>query len=196
MKRLVVLVCLLGVTNLPISCGLVGCGPFDTTPYKIVSISSDIGSISDNIFNETISMDFMVAAVRLKIDETARVGQVGIFSFSNVAYACSPPEPNVQHLNSINIISNETIFMNGIEYRGGENLNSIFKIVASTGDLSVEELNEFPDNYRWFFSFANDSIIFQLIDKPDVSMAQKFTFTFMFDDGLEYQSLTSVFSVD
>ncbi len=197
MKRTASLLALIIITNLPISCGL-GCGPFDTRPNIIVSISSDIGSVAEGVFSESVSTDFNTAAIRAVVDETHKVGKNDRidFSFASIAYACSPPSPNVQHINSISLISDSNIVFDGIEYQSGENLSSFFKIVSSNGDVLIEQINDSPDDYRWFFSFTGDSVIFQLLSKPDSPIAQKFTFTFTFDDGLEYQVQTPLFTVN
>jgi len=198
MKKAISLLSILVVTNLPVSCGLFGCGPFDERPIKIVSISAKIGSMSERIFEEEVSADFKIATIRAKVDKTVRVGQIKktIFSFSNVAYACSPPPPPVQQLNSINITSEKPLFFNDIEYKSGENLNLLFKILHFEEEISIEEFNEFPDSYYLLSGYGDDNILFQLKSKPDTPVSQKFTFIFTFGDGLEYQVLTPVFTVD
>jgi len=197
MKKLISLVGLFIIFNLPFACN--PCGPFDTRPYKIVSVSSEIGSIDNGLFDELISTDFANAAIRAKIDETVRLGfrnNKG-FNFSNAVYACSPPDPNIQRLTFIAITSDKNLFFNGVEVVAGESLVSIFKMYNfdETG-LTVEEFNESPNSYRRWFGFKDDDILFQLVAKPDSIIAQKFTFSFTFDDGLEYQVLTPVFTVE
>jgi len=197
MKRIVSLLALIILTNLPISCGL-GCGPFDSRPSVIVSISSEIGSMFDGIYSESISTNFNTAAIKAVVEETYKVGKNDRFHFNfvSIAYACSPPDPNVQHINSISLISNKNIIFNGIEYQSGEELNSFFKIVYPNGDVFIEQINDSPDDYRWLFGFTGDNMIFQLISKPDFPISQEFTFIFTFDDGLEYQVQTPIFSVN
>ncbi len=198
MKKAISLLSILVATNLPVSCGLLGCGPFDERPIKIVSISAKIGSMNDRIFEEVISADFKRATIRANVDKTVRVGHIKktIFSFYNVAYACSQPFPSVQQLNSINITSEKPLFFNGIEYKSGENLNLLFKILRFEEEISIEEFNEFPDSYYLLSGYGDDNILFQLISKPDAPVSQKVTIIFTFDDSLEYQVLTPVFTVD
>lgn len=62
MKRVVSLLALIIITNMPISWGL-GCGPFDNYKFSIVSISSEIGSVVDNSFNQAISSNIDTAVI-------------------------------------------------------------------------------------------------------------------------------------
>ncbi len=184
------------ILNLPFACN--PCGPFDNRPYKIVSMSSFVGSVIENSFIEELSVDFEIAAIRIMIDETERIGfnnPVNLW-ITNSAYACSPPEPNVQMLDQIKITSLENIISGGVEFKSGENLNSLFKILDQSMEYNVNDFIERQNRSPWSFSMKQGFILFQLIAKPDVSINQKFTFTFTFDDGLEYQVLTPVFEID
>ncbi len=196
MKKLISLFVLFLVLNIPFACN--PCGPFDTRPYKIVSISSNVGSLIESNFTEQLSTNFEIAAIRTVIDETKRIGfnnPVNLW-VSTSAYACSAPSPNVQRLISINIVSGQNISVDGIEYPAEGSINSLFKILTFDGAMLVEEFNESPNSQGFNFAFGQDAILFQLIAKPDTPISQKITFIFTFDDGLKYQVLTPVFTVD
>ncbi|MCF6360301.1 MAG: hypothetical protein L3J29_06000 [Cyclobacteriaceae bacterium] len=196
MKKIISLGGLFVVLNLPFGCN--PCGPFDNRPYKIVSMSPFVGSVIESAFTDDLSTEFEIAAIRIMIDETERVGinsPVNLW-VTNGAYACSPPDPNVQRLISINIISGGNISFGGIEYPAEGSINSLFKILTFDGAMPVEEFNGSPNSQGFNFAFGHDAILFQFIAKPDIPVSQKIAFTFTFDDGLEYQVLTPVFEVD
>ena len=197
MKRIISLLALIAITNLPISCGL-GCGPFDTRPYKIVSLSSQIGSVIEEVFVESFSSNYDTAAIRVVVDEAQQVGwnNNSYSGLLNSAYACSPPDPNVQILTLIEITSNKSVFVDGIEFESGGDLESVLKIVGFDSELNVVDFNDSSRSGFNLGGFKGEDIMFQLISKPDFSISQEFTFTFTFDDGLEYQVQTPVFSVD
>ncbi len=196
MKKLISLLWIFLFLNLPFSCN--PCGPFDNRPYKIVSMSPFVGSVIENAFIENLSTDFEIAAIRIMIDETKRIGlnsPVNLW-ITNSAYACSPSPPNVQKLISISVISEQKILLGGIEYPAGSSINSLLKFLTFEGEMSVKEFNESPNSRGYNFTFAQEAILFQLIARPDVPVSQKFTFTFTFDDDLEYQVLTPLFTVN
>lgn len=197
MKRVVSLLALIIITNLPISCGL-GCGPFDTRPNIIVSISSGIGSVVDGIYSEFISTDFNTAAIRAVVDETHKVGKNDSFDFSfvNVAYACSAPSPKVQTLTYIEVTSDKSVFVDGIEFESGEKLEAMFKIVGVDAELNVVDFNNSSSRIFYLGGFKGEEMLFQMASKSDIPISQNFTFLFTFDDGLEYQVLTPEFTVD
>ncbi len=197
MKRITSLVALIIITNFPVSCSL-GCGPFDTRPNIIISISSNIGSVVEGEYSETISTNFNAAAIRAVVNETQRVGwnNNSYTGMLNLAYACSPPSPNIQTLSSIQITSTESVFADGIEFRSGDNLEVLFKAVNHNFEQNVVAFNDSPKRGISFGGFEGESIAFQLISQPDNALSQQFTFIFTFDDGLEYQVLTPLFTVD
>lgn len=197
MKRVTSLLALIIITNLPTSCGL-GCGPFDNYELKIVTISSTVGSIFENTFSESISTNFDAAVIRAVVDETHRVGQTteNFIGLSNLAYACSPPEPGFQRLRAIRIISSESVFVNGNEYKAGDDLGVIFIVIDFNSEVGVQNFNNNPDSIYLFPGYEGMEIMFQLRSKPDLPIDQKFTLTFTFDDALEYQVLTPTFTVE
>ncbi len=196
MKKLVSLIGLFFVFNLPFACN--PCGPFDNRPYKIVSMSSIIGSVQDFEFSDEALTQFELASIKIQIND---VEQVGLnvqtrFNLLSSAYACSPPPPNVQVLETVNITSSENIMSNGTEFLAGVNLNSLFKVIYARQEFTIDEFIDEHSRNSWDFGLTNGFVLFQLVAKPDVKIDQKFTFNFTFDDGLEYQVLTPVFTVE
>jgi len=196
MKKLFSLLAIFVTLNLPFACN--PCGPFDNRPYKIVSISSTVGSLVENDFVEGVSTNFEVAAIRTVIDETQRIGFNKIENpwLLNAAYACDPVPPNVQELASINISSNRSIFSNGIEFKAGNELNDLFKIVFQQGEYSTSEFIVEQNSNPWRFIIENEPIYFQLIETPDSKIEQELLLKFTFGDELEYQVQTNVFTVE
>ncbi len=196
MKKLVSLIGLFVVLNLPFACN--PCGPFDNRPYKIVSMSSLIGSVQNLEFNDEALTEFELASIKIQVND---VEQVGLnvptsFNLSSSAFACSPSPPNVQILETVIITSTENIMFNDTEFLAGSNLNSLFKVIYARQEFTIDEFIVEHSRNSWDFGLMNSFVLFQLVAKPDVKIAQKFTFTFTFDDGLEYQVLTPVFTVD
>lgn len=116
-------------------------------------------------------------------------------NFMSVTYACSPVEPEVQLLSQISITSTISVFFGGIEYQPNDNLNDLF-VIQYFGAYTVQELVDFQHNNPYILANQSDDIIFQFVSKPDITVNQKFTFTLTFDDGLEYQTVTPLFTVD
>ncbi len=133
MKKMASLVALFIVLNIPFACN--PCGPFDNRPYKIVSMSSNIGLMVENSFLEEPSTNFERAAIQTVIEETKRIGYnvpAANLWIINSAYACDPLPPDVQLLESLEIISSETVVSGGVEYLSGVQLNTLFKVNLSS----------------------------------------------------------------
>ncbi len=161
-------------------------------------MSASIGSLVDNSFLEEPSTNFEIAAIQTLVDETKTIGyNVAPTNLwiVNSAYACSPLPPNVQVLNQIKITSTKSLSSGGVDYKEGENLETLFKIIYNGEEFSIDEFIERSSNY-WMFTYDDLGVFFQLASKPDLSINQKFTFIFTFNDELEYQILTDEFIVD
>ncbi len=196
MKKLFALLAIFLILNTPFACN--PCGPFDNRPYKIVSMSSTIGSLIENNFEEEVSTNFEIAAIRTAIDETKRIGfnkAVNLW-ISTSAYACSPPDPIVQIIDELKISSDKTILSGGVEYEPNASLNELFKIIYNSSVYTIDEFIEAQGASPWEFSFTDSSILIQLVDKPDAKIEQQLLLKFTFDDELSYQVLTPVFTVE
>ncbi len=205
MKRIISLLALIAIFNMPISCDR-GCSSGLPEFFIITELSSEIGSILSNRPNRYSvdnSTNFESAAIIITISDVEYVDRVSTIEnlppFISASYACSPigPKP-YQILQTIEIISSNSIFMGGVEFEPGSSLNDLFKVNDSYyEDLTVDVYLDNQLEEEWKRFGANSNFIgFRLSDKPDISISQEFTFTFTFDDGLEYQVLTPIFTVE
>lgn len=211
-KRAFTILIIVAVTNLPIGCHvdendeIDSCGS-SSQSGQLVSIISEldasVGSWSSSIFSQTDTNDYDSAAIRIFIESTEyiKVSQTFErgFSIINSAYACSPPDPDSQPINSIKVISDSNIYSNGLEYSSGEDLADLFKVSGYASFLNqgitVNQFIEFRNEYSSIFSNVGDPIFFQLINNPDSTIKQKLTFLFEFSDSEIIEIETPVFSV-
>lgn len=198
MKRLLVLLSLVVLTNIPFSC-VDDCGPFSPMESKITELYVLVGSLTSTGFIETKSTDFDLAAIQIGIadlDYTEVMASIAQprFSFINTAMACSPrlPEPT-QAIESIVITSESTVYAQGNEFLPGEQLNELFKI---NGNLRIAEYTKKQNSDIELFGNIGSSINFQLSGQPDSTINQTFTFDIKFSDLSEMIIKTEVFEVN
>lgn len=197
MKRFLVLLSLVVLTNIPFSC-IDECGPFSPMESKITELYVLVGSLTSTGFIETKSTDFDLAAIQIGIADLdytevkASIAQPRFF-FINTAIACSPrlPEPT-QAIESIVITSESTVYAQGKEFLPGEPLNELFKI---NGNHMIVEYISKQNNDIELFGNIGSSINFQLLGQPDSTINQTFTFDINFSDLSEIIIRTEVFEV-
>ena len=197
MKRFLVLVIILAIFNFPFSCNPCGSGG---VPQKIelVSIGSENGSYADGMFSLVESNEYQSAAIRVKVDETKSVNLSqlnGQFTLLSASYACSPIEPQVQLLTQIGITSNKPVFSEGVEYKANEDLVDLF-VIQYFEEYTIPAFIDYHPSNPYILANQSNHIIFQLRAQPDNSIFQNFTFTLTFDDGLTYQTVTPLFTVE
>lgn len=206
MKRTLVLILILAITNIQISCikdDNYGCGGgTNTTKATISELSSSVGTFTKSGFSDAISNEYDVAAIRITISSMNRSKISALhnnsFSFINSAYACSPAEPApTQAIESIIITSESSVFSQGKEYPKGENLIELFKVGYSyyNDGLTVNEFIERQNSDLWIFGYLGADAVFQLTSQPDSSINQSFTFLFEFSDSVKISIQTPTFEV-
>ncbi len=201
MKKVVSLIVLLIVTNLPISCGL-RCGSDVAEFSTITSMTSEIGQLTPNGYNDNQPTNFEEAAIIILVDGVEYFDKVSIerpkYSIIGAAYACSPvPSKPFQKLEKIEITSTEDVFIDGEEFKQGVLLNDIFITNSSSGaNLTIDEFLQAQSDEWDRFSALQPYVVFALKVKPDSIVSQRFAFTFTFDDGLKYKVETPIFTVE
>ena len=197
MKRFLVLLSLVILTNIPFSC-VDDCGPFNPLESKITELYVLVGSLTSSGFITTKSTDFELAAIQIGIadlDYTEVMASIARprFSFINAAIACSPrlPEPT-QAIESMVITSESTVYAQGHEFLPGEQLNELFKI---NGNQTIAEYITKQKNDIGLFGNIGSTINFQLLEQPDSTINQTFTFDIQFSDLSEMVIRTDVFEV-
>lgn len=149
-----------------LSCGLI--------VTKIAELNHRVGTFTSNVFSNQNTSNFEEAAINIQIEEVIMEESCDEESFT--------PVPQI--LESINITSSISVLSGGIEYSAGESLNQLFTLYVRQQVLSISEFittqNDDPEN---IFSQTGDQIILQLLDRPDVSINQSFTVSFLFTDS-------------
>ena len=202
MKRVVSLLVVVIITNLPISCGLRGCGG-DIAEYSIITnLGSEIGSRINNGYNDVQSSSFDSASIIITVEAVEYIDNVSstqpFFSLISASYACSPvPARPYQMLQSLDITSNTDVFSNGEVYEAGSILNELFQVFnySNTG-IAIHEFLQGQDDEWERFGFSGDYLIFSLIEKPDAKISQSFQLAFGFDDGAVFDVETTLFTVE
>mgnify|MGYP003644782240 CR=1 FL=1 len=119
MKRFLVLLSLVVLTNIPFSC-VDDCGPFNPMESKITELYVLVGSLTSSGFIATKSTDFELAAIQIGIadlDYTEVMASIARprFSFFNAAIACSPPYLNqLRQLNQWSSPLNQLCMLKGM----------------------------------------------------------------------------------
>mgnify|MGYP003634892761 CR=1 FL=1 len=198
MKRFLVLLSLVVLTNIPFSC-VDDCGPSNPMESKITELYVLVGSLTSSGFITTKSTDFELAAIQIRIadlDYTEVMAFIARprFSFINAAIACSPrlPEPT-QAIESMVITSESTVYAQGNEFLPGEQLNELFKI---NGNLTIAEYITKQKSNIELFGNIGSSINLQLLEQPDSTINQTFTFDIKFSDLSEMVVISEVFEVN
>lgn len=183
MKKVLVLICIVALTNIPFSC-VTDCG-VDPMKSSITELYGMVGSHTSNGFTATKSTDFTQAVVlvtigKVKYTKIAKSTKSNNFSFINTAFACSPIPPKLQKIESITISSEAPVYAQGREFSPDDQLNELFKIIgySSIGNF-IGRQNDSP----WLFGDKGTSIEFQLKDQPDSTINQTFTFEIAFFDA-------------
>lgn len=203
MKRKIVLILVLALTNIPISCIEENCSGFTRLEATITELSSSVGTLTSSGFSNSTSNDFNVAAIQITITDMnySEISELNKnrFSIVNSAYACSPPQPEpTQAIKSIIVTSETSVFSQGKEYLEGENLIELFKITGyfySKDEITVNEFIERQNSDLLIFGYAGANVIFQLTDQPNSVINQTFTFLFEFSDSEKISIQTSTFEV-
>jgi hypothetical protein len=149
-------------------------------------------------FSMVKSTDFSEAAIEVMItnidySEISEIDKTVNFSFLNVAYACSPPEPNAQAIESIVLTSEAPLFAKDRIFEAGESLNELFQITNYSSiqeTLSIADFIELQQEYLYSFAYLGESIIFQLKEKPGSVISQTILidFEFSFGEGIRVES--------
>ena len=166
---------------------------------KITELYVLVGSLTSSGFIETKSTDFELAAIQIGIadlDYTEVMASIARprFSFINAAIACSPPLPEpTQAIESMVITSELTVYAQGNEFLPGEQLNELFKI---NGNLTVAEYITKQKSDIELFGNIGSSINLQLLEQPDSTINQTFTFDIKFSDLSEMVVISEVFEVN
>lgn len=157
MKRNLVLIVVIAVTNIPISCIEDDCGGFTPLEARISELTPFVGSYSSSGFSTANTTEYERAAINITINnmEYSEISHVfkRPFSLTNSAYACSPPDPEpTQTINSIIITSESTVYSGGQEYKSGDNLIDIFKVTGfsySDEETTVDQFIERQIDDLW-----------------------------------------------
>ena len=204
MKRISTLLALLLLTSIPISCNW-GCGPFTPLESRITDMSASVGVLDTaSNFSTVKSTDFIEAAIELMITnldytEISAIDGTVNFSFLNAAYACSPPDPKPQAIESIVLTSDAPIFAKDRKFEAGESLNELFQITNYSSHqetLSIADFIELQQDYLYTFAYLGDVIVFQLKEKPDSVINQTILIEFEFSYGEGIRVESGDFEVD
>ncbi len=204
MKRLLTLITIVIVTNLPLGCYIGDdCGGYTPLEAKITDITSEVGMLTSTGFSNSRSTEFDEAAINVSIagieyTEISDASQPG-FSIINSAYACSPPEPPpTQAITSVQITSESSVFFGGEEYASGEDLSQLFiaaDYLYARGSTTVAEFIERQNQDLYIFGYDGANVAFQLAEKPDSTINQPFSITFQLSDSEVLQTRIQVFEV-
>lgn len=203
MKRNLILTVVIAVTNIPISCIEDDCGGFTPLEARISELTPFVGTYTSSGFSTANTTEYERAAINITISnmEYSEISHVfkRPFSLINSAYACSPPEPEpTQTINSIIITSESNVYSGGQEYKSGDNLIDLFKVTGfsySDEETTVDQFIERQIDDLWIFGYAGANAVFQLLNQPDSSVNQKFSFQFEFSDLELIEVETSPFEV-
>jgi hypothetical protein len=154
-----------------------------------------VGSLTSSGFIATKSTDFELAAIQIGIadlDYTEVMASIARprFSFFNAAIACSPPYLN--QLRQLNQWSSP-LYAQGNEFLPGEQLNELFII---NGNLTIAEYSTKQKSDIELFGNIGSSINLQLLEQPDSTINQTFTFDIKFSDLSEMVVISEVFEVN
>lgn len=208
MKRTLTILGIILVTHLPISCGDGGdgieCGGFTPLEARITELTPIVGTYGSSGFSTSITNEFDQAAINISITnmDYSEISQSVKRSFSlmSSAHACSPPQPEpTQSINTITITSESSVYFGGQEYLKGEDLSDLFKVIdysRSEDQITVKEFVNLQNNDLWILGYDGAYVVFQLTDKPDNTINQKFIFTFEFSDSEKFEIETSDFEVN
>lgn len=179
---------------LTVSCEIIdpGCGPFTNNSYKVTNFETSLKQV---VFTDPISQNVTLSSLEndtLDFDElailmvpdmesyTVQAKHKLNFSFSETAYACSPPIPSSEDkITDIQIFSNKN-YSN--EFSSQENISELFDIVVKYPNRGNQRfrLNEFlaakPE--------APTEIILLPNTAPSSTNSFQFTVKY-FQDGLE-----------
>lgn len=203
MKRNLIVILVLVVTNIPLGCdNETDCGPFPTLEGTIESLGGAVGSYLDS-FTPANSQGYTTAAIQVLIEsmDYQEVSHLNpVFNFTHAAYACSPIEPQpTQAIERIIITSSASVFFNEIEYPAGVDLTEFFKVSSydyRDEERTISEFIEIQKMDMWFFGYEGANVIFQLVDQPTLSINQPFSFRFEFSDAAVIEVETDDFVVD
>jgi hypothetical protein len=204
MKRISALLTLLLLTNIPISCNW-GCGSFTPLESKITDMTASVGVLDTAAkFSTVKSTDFREAAIEVMItnldySEIASIDETVRSSFLNAAYACSPPEPEPQAIESIDLTSEAPIFAKNRMFEAGESLNELFQVRNNSSHQetqSIADFIKFQQEYLYNFGYLGDFIIFQLKEKPDSVINQRILIDFEFSFGESISAESDNLNID
>ena len=102
------------------------------------------------------------------------------------------PEPT-QAIESMVITSESTVYAQGNEFLPGEQLNELFII---NGNLTIAEYSTKQKSDIELFGNIGSSINLQLLEQPDSTINQTFTFDIKFSDLSEMVVISEVFEVN
>ncbi|MDW3196424.1 MAG: hypothetical protein R8G66_28880 [Cytophagales bacterium] len=188
------------VTHFPIAC--VTDPGNSSLGTRITEVIAQVGRYTSSEFDFSISTQYEEAAIRISVSEVDyfEISQShgNSFSLVNVAQAREPalPEPT-QSIESLKITADQPIYTGGNTFNSGDDLAGMFKATGRfLNEGTIDQFIDRQNNDPWIFGEVGSQIIFQLLDQPDSTINQNFTFTFDFSDGEVIEVQSPIFQVE
>lgn len=192
MKKLIALILLLVIMQIPMSCEDNSCDQPDTGDLFIQDMLLEFGSFTNNTLNPVFpddTLDYTAAALVYRVIDTrlASTSESNTGSWVSSALACSPVPPAPGHrIVTINITSDKTFFSNDFEMQPGQTLNDFFEVAIGNGTNFNNSVASFVTNVNLspdIFGDVGSYIALRLKFRPDEVVNQSFNIETTFDDA-------------